>query len=363
MEDIAPKLYEEIKREFDSKIEKSKKLSVLVEKLSDGTATYKEAHEFAIESGEILSQVFQNNISSSVLPDGKLYYNIADRIIRPMMGDLYEGVADYAKDVQALLNKQQNIGIKAIKPELNEDKVQGIIDITSGKEHFDDIAYMLGDPLINFAQTIVDDTVKANADFQYKAGLNPKIIRTSTGKCCKWCDNLAGVYEYEEVSDTGNDVFRRHKHCKCLVEYEGSDGKRQNVHTKEWSKQTDSDKIKTKEIAKETPKNKEKRVKEENGLDFVSRISGHPKILGAYTPEGLYHALQNLGYETKPLKGKNYRDVPFEEGGGYRVHFGGDGILMYHPGERSHHGGEYYKISTGKGGVKRYDINGKEKED
>lgn len=363
MEDIAPKLYEEIKREFDSKIEKSKKLSVLAEKLSDGAASYKEAHEFAIESGEILSQVFQNNISSSVLPDGKLYYNIADRILRPMMGDLYEGVANYAKDVQALLNKQQNIGIKAIKPELNEDKVQGIINITSGKEHFDDIAYMLGYPLINFAQTIVDDTVKANADFQYKAGLSPKIIRTSTGKCCKWCDNLAGVYEYEEVSDTGNDVFRRHKHCKCLVEYEGSDGKRQNVHTKEWSKQTDSDKIKTKEIAKETPKNKEKRVKEENGLDLVSRISGHPKMLGAYTPEGLYHALQNLGYETKPLKGKNYRDVPFEEGGGYRVHFGGDGILMYHPGERSHHGGEYYKISTGKGGVKRYDINGKEKED
>ena len=114
---------------------------------------------------------------------------------------------------------------------------------------------------------------------------------------------------------------------------------------------------------KETPKEKEKRIKEENGLDLASRISGHPKMLGAYTPRGLYHALQNAGYETKPLKGKNYRDIPFEEGGGYRVNFGGDGLLMYHPGERSHHGGEYYKISTGKGGVKRYDINGKEKED
>lgn len=240
MEDIAPKLYEKIKKEFDHKISDSKKLTTLSEKLAKGTATYKEAHEFAIESGGILSQVFQNNISSSVLPDGRLYYNIADRIIRPMMGDLYEGVADYAKDVQALLNKQQKIGIKAIKPELNEDKVQGIIDITSGKEHFDDIAYMLGDPLINFAQTIVDDAVRANADFQYKAGLSPKIIRTSTGKCCKWCDNLTGVYEYEEVSDTGNDVFRRHKHCRCLVEYDNGDGKRTNVHTKKIVDRKDS---------------------------------------------------------------------------------------------------------------------------
>ena len=242
MEDIAPKLYEKIKKEFDRKISDSKRLNALSEKLAKGTATYKEAHEFAIESGGILSQVFQNNISSSVLPDGRLYYNIADRIIRPMMGDLYEGVADYSKEVQTLLNKQHKIGIKAIKPELNEDKVQGIVDITSGKERFDDIAYMLGDPLINFAQTIVDDAVRANADFQYKAGLSPKIIRTSTGKCCKWCDNLAGVYEYEEVSDTGNDVFRRHKHCKCLVEYEGSDGKRTNVHTKKTENKADIEK-------------------------------------------------------------------------------------------------------------------------
>ena len=107
MEDIAPKLYEQIKEEYDRKITNSERLSTLSKKLEKGAATYKEAHEFAIESGEILSQVFQNNLSSSVLPDGKLYYNIADRIIRPMMGDLYEGVADYSKEVQTLLNKKQ----------------------------------------------------------------------------------------------------------------------------------------------------------------------------------------------------------------------------------------------------------------
>ena len=131
-----------------------------------------------------------------------------------------------------MINKRQKIGIKVIKPELNKDKVQGIVDITSGKKRFDDIAYMLGDPLINFAQTIVDDTVQANADFQYRAGLSPKIIRTATGKCCEWCDNLEGTYEYENVSDTGNDVFKRHEHCRCMVEHDNGDGKRQNAHTK-----------------------------------------------------------------------------------------------------------------------------------
>ncbi len=360
MEDIAPKLYEKIKNEFQSRFEKSKKIKALRKKIEKGESTYKDAGAFAIETGEILSDVFLNHFSSDTLPNGRLYYNIADRVVRPMLEEDYNLISDHAAEVQKILNRKAKIGIKSIKPELNQDKVQGIIDIVSGKDKFDDIAYMLRDPIVNFSQTIIDDTVRANADFQYKAGLNPEIIRISTGKCCKWCDKLAKTYKYEDVSDTGNEVFRRHERCRCIVEYDGKNGKIQNVHTKQWSKSKSSDKIKTKEKSEETPGEKEKRIKEENGLDFVSRIAEHPRILGSYTPESLYHNLKNQGYETKPLKGKNYRDIPFEKGGGYRVNFGGDGILMYHPGERSHHGGEYYKLSTGKGGTRRYDRKGNE---
>lgn len=355
MEDIAPKLYEKIKKQFDDEIEKNKKLRGLAHKARNGAATYKEAHEFAIESGEILSKVLKNNLSSSVLPDGKLYYNIADRTIRPMLEDLYEKVADYSEDVQTLLNKNQNIGIKAIRAKMNEDKVQGIVDITSGKECFDDIKYMLEGPVVNFAQTTVDDTVRENADFQYKSGLSPKIIRTSTGKCCEWCNKIAGVYEYEKVANTGNDVFRRHKHCRCLVEFDSGNKKRQNVHTKKWSKADESDKIKARE--------KEERIKRGNNLGFAEKIASHPKILQAYTPERLKETLENAGYDVKPLNKGSLKGKLFEDGGGFKANFGGDGILQYHPDEKSHHNGAYYKISTGKGGTKRYDLEGNEKED
>ena len=54
-------------------------------------------------------------------------------------------------------------------------------------------------------------------------------------------------------------------------------------------------------------------------------------MLSAYTPRGLYYALKESGYEIKPLKGKNYRDIPFEEGGGYRVNFGGRWIINVSP--------------------------------
>lgn len=238
MEDIAPKLLKKIQDDFKNKFDNSKIIRELYRKVEQGNATYKEANEFAIEVGELLSGSFKKNLSSSVLPDGRMYYNIADRIIRDTLGNNYELVADISAKVQEILNKRAGIGIKAIKPKINEDKVRGIVDIVSGKEKYDEIAYMLGEPVVNFSQSVVNDAVRENADFQYKAGLSPKIIRTSTGKCCEWCDKLAGIYDYEAVSDTGNNVFRRHKYCRCLVEYVPGDGKRQNVHTKQWRKET-----------------------------------------------------------------------------------------------------------------------------
>lgn len=66
------------------------------------------------------------------------------------------------------------------------------------------------------------------------------------------------------------------------------------------------------------------------------------------------------GCEVKLLQQGKYKGLPFEEGGGYKVNFGGDGILQYHPAKGSHHGGAYYKIATGKHGLRWYNMKGEE---
>ena len=68
---------------------------------------------------------------------------------------------------------------------MNEDRVRGIINIVSGGK-YEDVAYILGEAVVNFTQSVIDAAVKENADFHLKAGLRPKIRRTSTGKCCEW---------------------------------------------------------------------------------------------------------------------------------------------------------------------------------
>ena len=187
--------------------------------------------------GEILAKAFQNNLSSELLPDGHMYYNIAQKVVAEPMRNNYKLVSRACADVQTSLNRSVGLGLNGVTPDLNQDRIQGILNLISGKEQFDDIKYMLDEPVVNFTQSVVDDSIKKNAECQYQSGLSPKIKRTSTGKCCKWCNRLVGTYEYAAVRNTGNDVFRRHKHCRCTVEFI-TNGKVQNVHTKKWKKES-----------------------------------------------------------------------------------------------------------------------------
>ena len=249
--DIAPELIATISTEFQKKMAGSSKIKSLDAKIRNRTATYRDAQEYAIKVSELMSEALLSNLSADMLPDGKMYYNIAQRVMQEALGKngIYGEIGRYCSEVQQILNKEAEIGIKAMSPELKQDRINGIVDIVSGKDDFNKIKYMLKEPLVNFGQSIVDEAVRSNADFQYKAGLSPKIIRTSTGNCCEWCDKLAGTYEYSDVRKTGNNVWRRHSYCRCLVDYHPGNGKKQNAHTKIWENESERDKIRLRKIA------------------------------------------------------------------------------------------------------------------
>lgn len=92
---------------------------------------------------------------------------------------------------------------------------------------------------------------------------------------------------------------------------------------------------------------------------LVNEIVEHHSDLKYYTPESMKGYLEEAGYSVVPLANGNFKGVPFEEGGGYKTNFGGDGIFQYHPEKRSHHNGAYWKIGNGKE-KKRYDMDGNE---
>lgn len=232
MEDITPGLLECIQKDFRTEFDKSKMITELYARVRDGTATYVEANDFAIEVGDILSGAYKRNLSSSVLPDGKMYYNIAQRILNPTMENNYHLITDVTNQVQESLNKAANIGIKPITPGLNQDRINGIINRLASEDDFDKIAWILDEPIKNFSQSVVDDSIRVNAEFHAKAGMRSKIVRKLSGNCCDWCRAVAGTYFYPH--DVPDDVYRRHQRCRCTVDYHPGDGKIQNVHSKQW---------------------------------------------------------------------------------------------------------------------------------
>ncbi|EHL13139.1 hypothetical protein HMPREF9629_00439 [Peptoanaerobacter stomatis] len=230
-----------LRDEFNNKYANSSKIKNLVEKLENGDVEYGQAHEFAIELGEMLANVFKENLSVDMFPDGKISYGIADKILNETLGKNYDLISDYSRDIQTIINKKAGFNIKGVRAEKNQSRIDNMVKKVSDDD-FENVQWMFDEPVKNFSQSIVDDTVKANADFQYKLGMQPKIIRKSTGHCCDWCEALVGEYDYPY--EVPPDVYRRHRFCRCTVEYSPGGKKKQNVHTKKWTEIYKSDKIK-----------------------------------------------------------------------------------------------------------------------
>lgn len=230
--DVLPGILQEVQERFERDFGKSEIVRNAFATLKAKKATYKTANEFAIEIGEILSKVLGASLSADKLPDGKMYYNIAQRLLTDVLGRNHELVSGYASDVQKNLNDKAKIGLKVQVPELNLDRIAGIVNRFSSEENFEDVSWLLGEPIVNFTQSIIDDSIRKNAEFHHQFGLQPEIVRKSYFHCCEWCQEVQGSYKYPRVP---KDVYRRHQHCRCTVDYDPKSGKIQNVWTKKIS--------------------------------------------------------------------------------------------------------------------------------
>lgn len=168
MEDITPGLLEKIQKQFYHDIEKSSIIKNFKKQAQRGKTSYSQANEVAQEIGKILAQSYSDNLSSDILPDGKMYYNIASRVLDPTLRGAYEMVADNAAIVQQIVNEAAGIGIKTIRAQIQQDNIDGIVNRISSEEYFDDVKWILDAPVRNLVQKAMDDTVQKMQIFMQK---------------------------------------------------------------------------------------------------------------------------------------------------------------------------------------------------
>lgn len=229
MKDIAPELLEKIKKSFEEGMEQNGAMKKLEARLKSGEGGFEEAEQYAGEVGRALSAAFGEHLSSDVLPDGRMYFNIADRVVTPLMEEEYRLATEAGMEAVRAANERAGIHLQGREPAFEPERVKGIVDRLASEESFDAVKWILGDPVESYAVHCVDETVKKNAEFLHKAGRTARIRRDSASRCCDWCAALDGVYEYPGVP---REIYARHNNCTCTVEYLPGDGKAQDV----WSK-------------------------------------------------------------------------------------------------------------------------------
>lgn len=229
VKDVVPELQDQIGTRFRSSILRDRTLQRVGKRIETGRADLSDAHAFAERLGFNLSDALVGTLTQENLPNGTLYYNIAERTVIPALENNYELVNEAATTIQKTIDQQVGIGLGSVRADFPLERIQNLIDkMTADDITYEQVIRWLMEPIVNNSEAFADDYIRANADFRAKAGLRTKITRRVANNCCDWCAAMAGTWIYGSEPP---DIYRRHEYCRCTVTYQ-SDKTSQNV----WSK-------------------------------------------------------------------------------------------------------------------------------
>ena len=228
--DIGEELLKAVRVDFRKELgNKDSRLAKILKRIQDGKGTFHDVAIFSKECGAALSEAIAKNVTPDRLPNGQLYYNIANTVLRATLKDNYDLVNMVAQAAQEQTDSKLSIHLAPQQAPFPEDRIHKIINGAADQTaDSDTIKRRLDSPVRNVTESFYDDFVEENAEFRDEAGLKTYLVRQTNGKCCDWCASLAGRYLYEDAPE---DVFAKHDNCTCTVEYI-TDRYRENVHTK-----------------------------------------------------------------------------------------------------------------------------------
>lgn len=213
-EDIAPALLDKVQKNFHSRLEKAGATrQAMLKRARDGTLT--SVNQYTNKVGKALSRAYMDILLPDVLPDGILYYNIAEKVVVPTVKEAHTMVSDVADEIQTVKNKNAGINLKPKRPPIEEDRLDGIIEMLVNG-NFVDNYHHLNEPIRNLVDHFGDNHTEKNAEFLSNTGVEITITRSAGGKACEWCQDREGVYHsYNEALE--NEAFARHEGCRCDV--------------------------------------------------------------------------------------------------------------------------------------------------
>lgn len=245
MSEFGQDLLGKVGRDFENKLKKDRKLKRLAKRIRDGTS-YDDASEYSVRLGELLSESLLDNTETLSF----MSEEVASEVLYPMLTTDHDLLTEVVNTVQTNMNEADGLGLSALLPDLDTNRIDGLISKISSYEAFTDARWLLAEPIVNYSQAVIDEGMRKNAEASARLGLKAvirrktapteysrgaKIVRSKKGKTysypysryvsmyrfpCDYCSGLAGTYDYDKIASGDRTIYRRHEHCRCTLTFE-----------------------------------------------------------------------------------------------------------------------------------------------
>jgi hypothetical protein len=128
MNDIGLELQKSIETAFNERLAIDVVIKAIKLKVENGKATQRDVTMLCKRLGEIASKVLIENIKPEMMPNDKMYWNIAEKAIKPLMIQIHGIVNKVAAEVVEAERKTNGIHIKPIEPVFPEERIESLIN-------------------------------------------------------------------------------------------------------------------------------------------------------------------------------------------------------------------------------------------
>lgn len=126
--DIVPELLEKMLSYFDECIKKNSKIQRFYSDVSKEKAKQTDVYYYSNEVAHAISDTILKYITKENLPDGILYWNIAERTITPLYEKAHELINKYYILVNTYEDRKRGIGLKTIPSSFPAQRVKDVIE-------------------------------------------------------------------------------------------------------------------------------------------------------------------------------------------------------------------------------------------
>lgn len=126
--DIVPNLLDDMLKYFDKCIEKNSKIQKFYSDVDKEKANQTDVFDYSKEIGSVISDTILKYITEENLPDGVLYWNVAERTITPLYEKAHELINKYFIIINTYEDKKRGIGLKTIPSSFPKQRVRDVIN-------------------------------------------------------------------------------------------------------------------------------------------------------------------------------------------------------------------------------------------